>query len=67
MEWKSEVIRKTVKAIINIVLINILKIIIKVMDYKVVLNTLGIKIKLTGISNDISKGSEYLLRRHYDI
>lgn len=49
MEWKSEVIRKTVKAIINIVLINILEIIIKVMDHKVVLNTLGIKIKLTGI------------------
>jgi len=49
MEWKSEVIRKTVKAIINIVLINILEIIIKVMDDKVVLNTLGIKIKLTGI------------------
>ena len=50
MEWKSEVIRKTVKAIINIVLINILEIIIKVMDHKVVLNnTLEIKIKLTGI------------------
>jgi len=49
MEWKSEVIRKTMKAIINIVRINILEIIIKVIDHKVVLNTFGIKIKLTGI------------------
>ena len=49
MEWKSEVIRKTMKAVINIVRINILEILIKVIDNKVVLNTFGIKIKLTGI------------------